>query len=252
MNKEKLSKPFRSARPLPRFQKPWEKLSIIMPVFNEERTIKILLEKVIGLELPIEKEIIIVNDGSTDKSQAIIEEIAVKNRGIIAIGKKNGGKGSAVAAGLKKATGSIMIIQDADLEYDPEEIGKVIAPILNGKANVVFGSRFKGKIIGKQIISHLIGNKVLSLATAILFFHNISDMETGYKAFRREAIKGIELHSKRFDFEPEITAKILKNGHAILEVPITYRARTHKEGKKIKISDGFVALKTLLKYRFFD
>jgi len=229
-----------------------EKLSIIVPVFNEEKTIRQILEKLLEVRLPVEKEIIVVNDGSTDKSREIINEFAKKHRHIVLLDKKNQGKGSAVIRGIEEATGSIIIIQDADLEYNPEEIESVITPIIEEKAKVVFGSRFKGKILGKKILSHYLGNKVLSLATAVLFFHNISDMETCYKAFRKEVLKGIVIHAKRFDFEPEITAKILKNRHAILEVPITYRARTHKQGKKIKISDGFVALKTLLKYRFLD
>lgn len=229
-----------------------EKLSIIVPVFNEEKTIREILSRLLKAKLPVEKEIIVVNDGSTDRSLEIIREFAKKRGEILVISKKNGGKGSAVITGMKNSTGSIMIVQDADLEYNPEEIESVIMPILEEKAKVVFGSRFKGKIIGKKILSHYIGNKVLSLATAILFFHRISDMETCYKAFRREVVKGIEIHAKKFDFEPEITAKILKNGHAILEVPISYRARTHKEGKKIKVQDGLVALKTLLKYRFSD
>ncbi|MDD5148629.1 MAG: glycosyltransferase family 2 protein, partial [Candidatus ainarchaeum sp.] len=155
-----------------------EKLSIIVPVFNEEKTIREILSRLLKAKLPVEKEIIVVNDGSTDRSLEIIREFAKKRGEILVISKKNGGKGSAVITGMKNSTGSIMIVQDADLEYNPEEIESVIMPILEEKAKVVFGSRFKGKIIGKKILSHYIGNKVLSLATAILFFHRISDMET--------------------------------------------------------------------------
>lgn len=230
-----------------------ERLSIIIPVFNEEKTIAQILEKVLAVKIPrVEKEIIIVNDGSSDKSLEIINKFARKNRETIVIDKDNGGKGSAVKAGLEKASGSIIIVQDADLEYHPEEIPMIIEPILQGKTDVVFGSRFKGKIIGKQIWSHNIGNKILSFATAIMFFHNISDMETCYKAFRRKVLNGMRINSKKFDFEPEITAKILKRGYKILEVPITYNARTFEEGKKIGVKDGIAALKALVKYRFSD
>ncbi|HLD58707.1 MAG TPA: glycosyltransferase family 2 protein [archaeon] len=229
-----------------------EKLSIIIPLFNEEKTISLLLEKIRKIKFSVETEIIIVDDGSTDSSLEKAREFAKKNRNVSVFGKKNSGKGSAVKIGLEKAKGTIIIVQDADLEYNPEEIPKVIAPILDGKADVVFGSRFKGKIIGRQIWSHYFGNKLLSFATAVLFFHNISDMETCYKAFRRSVIEGMKISSNKFDFEPEITAKILKRKYKILEVPITYNARTFEEGKKIKISDGIIALKTLLKYRFSD
>jgi glycosyltransferase involved in cell wall biosynthesis len=229
-----------------------EKLSIIVPVFNEEKTIKELLTKVLAVKLPIKKEIIVVNDGSTDKSPEIIKSLEKKNREITVLEKKNGGKGSAIRIGLQIAKGTIITIQDADLEYEPREIQKIIRPILDGNAEVVFGSRFKGKILGRQLWTHYFGNKILSLATAILFFHNISDMETCYKIFRREVIKGIKLNANGFDFEPELTAKILKKGFRILEAPISYKARTFKEGKKITIKDGLIALKTLIKYRFFD
>ena len=229
-----------------------EKLSIIIPLFNEEKTISLLLEKIRKIKFSVETEIIIVDDGSTDSSLEKAREFAKKNRNVSVFGKKNSGKGSAVKIGLEKAKGTIIIVQDADLEYNPEEIPKVIAPILDGKADVVFGSRFKGKIIGRQIWSHYFGNKLLSFATAVLFFHNISDMETCYKAFRRSVIEGMKISSNKFDVEPEITAKILKRKYKMLEFPITYNARTFEEGKKIKISDGIIALKTLLKYRFSD
>jgi len=229
-----------------------EKLSIIVPVFNEEKTIRKVLESLLKVKMPVEKEIVVVNDGSTDNSLKIIQEIAGKNNSVKVFSKENGGKGSAVKLGIEKASGTVLIFQDADLEYNPKEIPEIIRPVLNGKAKVVFGSRFKGKIIGKIMWSHQLGNNLLSLATSILFFKKISDMETGYKAFRKEILQGIKLNSKSFDMEPEITAKILKRGIKILEVPISYKARTFAEGKKITLKDGIVALKTLIKYRFFD
>ncbi len=229
-----------------------QKLSVVMPVFNEERTILAVLERVQKVRLPFEKEIIVVDDGSTDSSLRKIQGFAKKNSGVEIVTKKNGGKGSAVRAGFKFAKGTIIVVLDADLEYDPAEIPAVISPIVEGRADVVFGSRFKGKITGKKIVVHYIGNKFLSLMTTLLFFHWVSDMETCYKAFNKNVLDSIKLNADRFDFEPEVTAKILKKGYRFCEVKVDYAARSFEEGKKIGIRDGFSALKTLIKYRFVD
>ena len=229
-----------------------EKLSIIIPVFNEEKTVAELIAKVKGINfggLGLKSEIIVVDDGSTDKSREILSEIT----GIkLLFHRKNMGKGAAVRTGIENSTGSIIIIQDADLEYDPVQIPEVIKPILEGQADVVYGSRFIGNIKGAKIALHETGNKILSMITTLLYFSRVTDMETCYKAFRREVLDGIKLRSNGFDFEPEITAKILKKGAGISEVPITSFARTFSEGKKITVKDGFKALKALIYYRFFN
>ncbi|MBI4052791.1 MAG: glycosyltransferase family 2 protein [Candidatus Diapherotrites archaeon] len=229
-----------------------ERLSIIIPAYNEEATIGRIVEKVRKVNLAglgAEKEIIVVDDGSRDRTA----EIAKKIPGIkFYSNKKNLGKGGAVQAGIKNATGGIILIQDADLEYFPEEIPLLLKPILDGKASVVYGSRFLGTMRGKQLLSHTFGNKFLSLMTTVLFLHGMTDMETAYKMFRKEALDGVRLRERRFEFEPEITAKILKRGNKILEVPITFEARTFEEGKKITVWDGIKSGIALFRYRFFD
>ena len=225
------------------------KLSIIVPVYNEEQTIREILAKINAVQLSIDKEIIIVDDFSTDSTREILRKIKDRNVKIL-YHKKNGGKGSAIRTGLQYITGDIIIIQDADLEYNPEEYSRLLQPILDGKTEVVYGSRYKGKITGPNLLSHLYGNKILTLITRILYLQNISDMETCYKVFKKEVISGINLKARRFDFEPEITAKIIKKGYKINEVPITYRSRLFDEGKKITWKDGIKALYYLIKYRF--
>lgn len=224
-----------------------KKISIIVPVFNEEKTIGTVLERVNAVDLSslkLKKEIIVVDDGSTDSTATIAE----KSKGIKLLRhKKNRGKGAAIKTGIKNSTGDIIVIQDADLEYNPEEIPKLIRPIINGKEKVVYGSRFMGTIIGKQLLLHNIGNKVLSLITALLYNANITDMETGYKAFESSVIKNLDLKVEGFDIEPEITAKLLKKGYVIKEIPITYRARGFAEGKKINWKDGIEAFLILIR-----
>lgn len=227
------------------------KLSIIMPVYNEEKTIGEILKRIKKVPLNIEKEIIVVDDSSLDSTKNILKKIDDKNINII-YHDKNQGKGAAVRTGLKHATGDIIIIQDADLEYSPEEYPNLIQPILDGKTEVVYGSRFKGRMTGPNLFSHVYGNKILTLITKLLYFHNVSDMETCYKVFKKEVLKDIDLKAKRFDFEPEITAKIIKKGYKIYEVPITYKSRLFDEGKKITWKDGIKALYYLIKYRFMD
>ncbi len=236
------------------------KLSIIIPVFNEEKTLPIILKKIIYLTIPkVKKEIIVVNDGSSDKTPNILLKISSKNKSIKVIThKKNMGKGSAVNSGFKQASGDIIIIQDADLEYNPNDIPKIIKPILEKKNKVVYGTRLKVKPVffGKNrtpLLLHFFGNKFLSYITTIIYGSYISDMETCYKAFDSMVIKSVHLKARSFDFEPEITAKILKKGIKIKEIDIKTTPRGYDEGKKIHtFRDGFLALWTLLKYRFVN
>ena len=230
------------------------KLSVVIPVYNESKTIKNLVEKVEKVDLnKIKKELIIVNDYSKDNSQDIIKNLMKKYKNIKLINHEiNQGKGAAIRTGLKYFTGNLVIIQDGDLEYNPEEYKNLIKPILEGKTKVVYGSRLLGKIKGFNIPIHYLGNKILSLFTTLIYFRNITDMETCYKLMTKEVVKSLKLRAKRFDFEPEITAKIIKKGYKILEIPITYNSRSFKEGKKITWIDGVKALYYLLRYRFFD
>lgn len=231
-----------------------KKLSVIIPVFNEEATIEEILKKVSKVELgKIQKEIVIIDDGSTDSSKLKISTFirTLKNKQSFKtiFHKENQGKGGAIKSGLKEATGDYVVIQDADLEYDPEDYKKMIKPIKEGKAEVVYGSRFTGER-RNMFFWHMLANRFLSLLTNILFNTTLSDMETGYKMSPLKLLKELDLKSKRFDFEPEVTAKILKRGIRIYEVPISYTGREYDEGKKITWRDGLVALWTLLKYRF--
>jgi len=232
-------------------------LSIIIPVYNEESTIRKVLEKVIDAEVKgIKKEIIVVEDFSTDNTRKILKDILKLKKFQVNVffHDRNMGKGSAIRTGLKNAKGDIMLIQDADLEYNPEEYKKLLEPILKGESDVVYGTRIeyiKANIRRMNLI-HFIGNLFLTYITNLLYKSNITDMETGYKVFRKKIIDGIKLKSKRFDFEPEITAKILKTGLKIHEIPVTFNARNFKEGKKITVLDGFKAAYCLVKFRFFD
>ena len=231
-----------------------ETLSIIIPIFNEEKTLDAVLRKVIKADsLGLRKEIILVNDGSSDGSGKIID--SWKKKGMKAFHhRKNSGKGAAVRTGIGHATGSLIIIQDADLEYDPEEYPKVLSPLIKKEAKVVYGSRIEAiqRNLKDMYLSHYIGNRALSLMTSLLYGASVTDMETGYKAFRKELVQGMPLNSRGFDIEPEITAKILKRGYRVLEVPIGFKGRHFDEGKKITWRDGIIALWTLLKYRFID
>lgn len=234
------------------------KLTIIIPVYNEERTILKVIEAVKRVEINnVEKEIIVVDDFSTDKTRNILKKIKDKTIKIF-YHNKNMGKGAAIRTSLENATGDIISIQDADLEYNPQNIVKLIKPILDGSSDVVYGSRFLGKrlvLFGKEktkLPLHWIGNRGLTLLTNLLYFNSITDMETGCKVFKKVVIKNIKLRARRFDFEPEITAKILKNGYKIKELPIEFNPRSFEEGKKITWRDGIKAAYYLLKYRFMD
>jgi len=200
--------------------------------------------------VPLDKELIAVNDASTDRSAAILDGLAAPDFTVLHHAK-NQGKGAAIRTGLTAVTGDIVVIQDADLEYDPGEFPKLIDPIVKGHADVVYGSRFLGSH-SAMFFWHYLGNRFLSLVTNVLYNTVITDMETCYKAFRAPVITGITIKANRFDFEPEITAKVLKQGCRVFEVPIVYVGRGFSEGKKITWRDGFSALWTLCKYRFLD
>lgn len=238
------------------------KLSIVIPAYNEAKTIKEIISRVKAVVLPLEKEIIVVDDASTDGTRQILATLEGGSDKVI-FNEKNLGKGAALRAGIQASNGDIVIIQDADLEYDPAEYPLLIAPILSGQAQVVYGSRFIGDGGLAQVVRqhknlyswhffYYLGNRFLSLVTALLFGASITDMETGYKVFRADVIKGLNLTANRFEFEPEVTAKILKQGIKIFEVPISYHGREYSEGKKITWRDGLTAVKVLVKCRFFD
>lgn len=225
-----------------------------MPVYNEEKTIETIVNRVEKVSInSIEKEIIIVNDASKDKTAEKLEKITKKYKNVKVFSHKiNQGKGAAIRTGLKYFTGDIVVVQDGDLEYNPEDFKRLIRPILEGKTKVVYGSRLLGEERGFNVPLHYIGNRILSLITALLYFRRITDMETCYKMMTRDVINSLKLKAKRFDFEPEITAKIIKKGYKIIEIPIVYNCRSFEEGKKITWVDGIKALYYLLKYRFLD
>jgi glycosyltransferase involved in cell wall biosynthesis len=236
-----------------------KKLSIIIPAYNEARTIHLILDKVLAVKLnnDIEKEIIIVNDCSKDDTQKVLEEYIAKNNiKNIQLFKHevNQGKGAAIHNGIKLATGDYLIVQDADLEYDPEEYNLLLKPILDGYADVVYGSRFMGGNPHRVLFFwHTIGNKLLTTLSNMGTNLNLTDMETCYKVFRSDIIKSLALKEKRFGFEPEVTAKISRVPKVrIYEVGISYYGRTYEEGKKIGWKDGFRAIFCILKYNLFD
>jgi len=226
------------------------KLSVIIPVYNEESTIREVIAKVRDVDL--EKEIIVVDDGSTDRTTEILKDEQEKDEITIVYNSLiNIGKGAAVRIGIEHITGELAIIQDADLELDPNEYVKLIQPILDGKAEVVYGSRFMQKVKGLTILQR-VANTFLTLTTNLLYHTHLTDMETAYKAFRTDVLKSVKLKCTGFEFEPEITAKISRLGYKIYEVPIAYHPRTTMEGKKIRWWDGFIAVYSLWKYRFQD
>ena len=228
------------------------KITILIPVFNEINTLKIILQKVEDASFcGLEKEIILIDDFSTDGTREILKSLEDKYK--IFYHDKNMGKGAALRTGFEHITGDIAVIQDADLEYNPVDYEPLIQLILDGKADVAYGSRFLGgKPSCSSIRIHLLGNKLLTLITNILYNTALTDMETCYKAFKTEFIKDIKIKSNRFDFEPEITAKVLKKGAKLYELPISYYGREYDEGKKITWKDGIHAVLALIKFRFTD
>jgi glycosyltransferase involved in cell wall biosynthesis len=228
----------------------YRKLSVIVPVYNERNTVAEIVRQMRAVELPLEREVVIVDDGSTDGTGDILKQLADSTVRVV-VHRANQGKGAAVRTGLAQVTGDLVLIQDADLEYDPEDWPKLLAPVLKGRAQVVYGSRFTGER-RNMLFLHWVGNRLLSLCTNILYNTTLSDMETCYKLFDRELIGTINLRANGFDFEPEVTAKVLRRGVRIYEVPISYSGREFDEGKKITWHDGLVALRTLIKYRFIE
>jgi glycosyltransferase involved in cell wall biosynthesis len=245
------------------------RLSIIMPVYNERATLEAIVRRVQAVDLTVdlngvnavpagpltlEREIVIVDDGSTDGTREILDQWRNDPPPDMQIiyHEQNQGKGAALRTGFQHATGDILVIQDADLEYDPLDYVKLLAPLLEGRAPVIYGSRFLGGPRAAMSLTHTLGNQFLTIVTNLLYGTSLSDMETCYKCFRRDVINGMILRSRAFEIEPELTAKILKRGYTIFEVPITYNGRAFHEGKKISWKDGFSAVRTLLRYRFVD
>jgi glycosyltransferase involved in cell wall biosynthesis len=239
------------------------KLSIIIPVYNEIETVAEIVARVRAADLAVEvgfgprdsavvqveREIIIVDDDSTDGTREVLHALDSDSDTVVVFHGRNQGKGAAVRTGLQRATGDVMLIQDADLEYDPREYSALLKPILEGRSQVVYGSRFRGGPTKAMFFWHMLGNRFLTLITNILYNTILSDMETCYKVFTREVAERLNLKSPRWGFDPEITAQILKRGFRIYEVPISYAGRELTEGKKISWRDGFVVLWTLIKCR---
>lgn len=219
-------------------------LSVIVPVFNEEKTVAVILEKLHVISEV--KEILVVDDGSTDRTKKVIQRL--KLRKVRYIRKENGGKGSAIRFGLAKVKGDYVLIQDADLEYDPADIPLLVAPVVNQRAQIIYGSRFLGPHLN-LLFWHRVGNSVLNFLVNILYNTTLSDMETCYKLVPTKLMRSINLQSNAFDIEPEITCKLLRKGHSIYEVPISYVGRTHAEGKKITWKDGFSAILVIIRER---
>jgi glycosyltransferase involved in cell wall biosynthesis len=231
-----------------------QKISIVIPVYNEEKYISITLKRVLDVDLgKLDREIVVVDDGSKDQTVAVLQELQNQYPDIKVFQQpQNMGKGAALRRGFKEATGDIIIIQDADLEYDPCDYPLLLKPILDDKADVVYGSRFLGGPHRVLYFWHFLGNQFLTLLSNMTTNLNLTDMETGYKVFRAEVIKGLPLKSNRFGFEPEVTAKVARRGWRMFEAPISYYGRSYAEGKKIGWKDGFQALYCIIRYAIND
>ena len=231
--------------------KPDYSISVVIPVYNEEKTVAETVNRVLATGIP--SEVIVVDDGSQDGTRSILEDLQRHYPQVkIFFHEKNMGKGAALRTAFRHTTGDIIIIQDADLEYDPRHYPTLLQPIYEGMADVVYGSRFLGAPRRPILFWNMVANKILTFITNLLYNTILSDMETGYKVFKREVVENMPLHARGFDFEPEFTAKVLKRHYRIFEVPIAFNPRDYSEGKKIKAKDGLIALWTLLKYRFVD
>ena len=243
--------------------------TVLMPVYNEAATLRAIIKKVrmmhdFDLEIQplsgepaqavvhLHQEIIAVDDGSKDNSLEILRKAEQEGLLKVVAHEENQGKGAAIRTAIQHATGDILLIQDADLEYDPRDYPKLLQPILEGRTDVVYGSRFLGGPRKAMLFRHMLGNKFLTFLTNMLYDSILTDMETCYKVFRREVLEGVPLRARRFELEPEITAKILKRGYRIYEVPISYTGREYEEGKNITWVDAFPAMWALIKYRFVD
>lgn len=227
------------------------KLSVIMPAYNEQATIRLIVDRVLAVDLgPVEKELVIVDDGSKDGTRDILKTLDGQRGVRVFMQPFNQGKGAAVWRGMRESTGDILIIQDADLEYDPAEYPALIAPILNGQAEVVYGSRFLGSPRGHRVLYfwHSVGNKMLTMLSNMFSDLNLTDMETCYKVFVRDVALKLDIQMKDFGIEPEITQKVARMRARVYEVPISYHGRTYEEGKKIGLKDAFKAVYTILKF----
>jgi glycosyltransferase involved in cell wall biosynthesis len=232
------------AAPVPAYRM----LSVIVPVYNERNTVAEILRRIRAVELPLQLEVIVVDDGSTDGTDKVLSVLEDSTVRVVTHGS-NRGKGAAVRTGVETARGELVLVQDADLEYDPDDWPKLLDPVLKGKAHVVYGSRFTGE--GRAMRpTQWLGNRVLTLTANLLYRSTLSDMETCYKLFDHTVLKGITIESDGFDFEPEITAKVLRRGYRIYEVPVSFTGRDGSEGKKFEWRDGVRALTTLVRYRF--